>query len=123
MGCHDGKKNSEKQKKGAGRKHKLDCDNAGLIAGVAALNGSASPNMATEICNAVNQANFPNEYETDYKICRNTFMSTLEAYTDFESKAVLRWKTGKKDKDSDWAVACKMIAEQILDQIETGNQS
>ena len=82
--CRNGQTNPEKQKKGAGRKHKLDRNNAGLIAGAATLNGSASPSMATEICNAVNELNFPNEFKNDYAVCRNTFMSTLEAYTDFE---------------------------------------
>jgi hypothetical protein len=120
--CRGGKKNAEKQKEGAGRKHKLSHNNAGLIAGAAALNGLASPYMATKICNAVNKTNFPDEFEAHYKICRNTLMSTLQAYTDFESKAILRRKTGKKDKESDWAVARKTIAEQILDQIETGKK-
>jgi hypothetical protein len=119
--CRDGKINLEKQKKGAGRKLKLSRDNAGLIAGAAALNGSASPKMATEICNATNQINFPNEYE-NYRVCRNTFMSTLRAYTDFDSKAVLRRKTGKKDKESDWAIARKTIAKQMLDQVEIGKK-
>jgi hypothetical protein len=94
----------------------------GLVADAAALNGSASPNMATEICNAVNQLKFPNDFETKYKICHNTFMLTLAMYTDFESKAVLRWKTGKKDKDSEWAIARKTIAQQMLEQIETANK-
>jgi hypothetical protein len=109
-----------KQKRGAGRKHKLSRDNDGHIAGVAALNGSASPYMATEICNAVNKTNFPNEYKASYRICHNTFMSTLRAYTDFESRAISRQKTGKKDKESAWAVARKLIAEQILDQTQIG---
>lgn len=47
-------------------------------------------------------------------------MSTLQAYTDFESRAILRRKTGKKDKESAWAVARKSIAAQILDQTQTG---
>jgi hypothetical protein len=122
IACRDGKANPEKRKQGSGRKLKLCRDNVGLVAGAAALNGSASPNMATEICNAVNQLKFPNEFETEYKICRNTFMSTLAAYTDFDSKAVLRRKTGKKDKDSEWAIARKTIAEQMLQQIETGKR-
>jgi hypothetical protein len=78
--------------------------------------------MATEICNAVNQLKFPNEFETEYKICRNTFMSTLAAYMDFDSKVVLRQKMGKKDKDSEWAIAHKTIAQQMLEQIETGKK-
>ena len=49
--------------KGAGWKFKLDPDNPGLIAGASALNGSTSPKMATEICNAVNQLKFPEEFE------------------------------------------------------------
>ena len=49
--------------KGAGWKCKLEPDNPGLIAGAAALNGSTSPKMATEICNAVNQLKFPEEME------------------------------------------------------------
>ena len=75
--------------KGAGRKCKLEADNPGLIAGAAALNGSTSPKMATEICNAVNQLKFPEEFEEKYKICRNTFMATLSTYTDFESHTIL----------------------------------
>lgn len=51
--CRDGVANPEKQKEeGAGRKPKLARDTAGLIAGAAALNESASPKMATELCNA-----------------------------------------------------------------------
>ena len=55
--------------KGAGWKFKLDPDNPGLIMGAAALNGSTSPKMVTEICNAVNQLKFPEEFEEKYKIC------------------------------------------------------
>jgi hypothetical protein len=66
---------------------KLAEDNEGLIAGAAALNGSASPMMATEICNAASETTYPDK---DLKICRNTFMKTLKAYTDFESVAILR---------------------------------
>ena len=75
--------------KGAGWKCKLEPDNPGLITGAAALNGSTSPKMATEICNAVNQIKFPEKVEEKYKICRNTFMNTLATYTDFESHAIL----------------------------------
>jgi len=120
--CHDGQTSPEKQMKGAGRKHKLDRNNAGLIAGAAALNGSTSPNMATEICNAVNELNFPDKLKTDYSVCRNTFMATLKAYTDFECRAVLRRKTGKKDPGCDWAVARKTIAQQMLEQKKMGEQ-
>ena len=49
--CCNEEANPEKQKEGAGRKMRLDRDNPGLIAGAAALNGSTSPKMATEICN------------------------------------------------------------------------
>jgi hypothetical protein len=93
-----------------------------LIAGAAALNGSASPKMVTEICNAVNKAAFPENFESSYKVCRNTFMSTLQAYTDFESIAILRRKTGSKDPTSKWAVARLTIASQMLEQIEVGKQ-
>ena len=85
--CHDGDRNAIKKQKGGGCKHKLPEDNEGLIAGAAALNGSASPSMATEICNAVNKATYPDQ---DLKICCNTFMQTLIAYTDFEDVAILR---------------------------------
>ena len=98
--------------KGAGQKCKLEPDNPGLIAGAAALNGSTSPKMATEICNAVNQIKFPEKFEEKYKICRNTFMNTLETYTDYDCRAVLRRKTGKKDPSSDWAVARRTFAAQ-----------
>jgi hypothetical protein len=120
--CRDGVENPEKQKKGAGRKHRLDADNEGLIAGAAALNGSASPKMATEICNAVNKAAFPELFETDYKVCRNTFMSMLKAHTDFDSVAILRRKTGSKDPTSKWAIARATIASQMLEQIELGKK-
>jgi hypothetical protein len=51
------------------------------------------PNMTTEICNAVNKLNFPNKFETNYfAVCWNTFMSKLNAYTDFECWAILRQK-------------------------------
>jgi hypothetical protein len=114
--------NPEKQKKGAGRKHRLDADNEGLIAGAAVLNGLASPMLATEICNAVNKASFAVNFESDYKVCRNTFMSTLKAYTDFESIAILRRKTGSKDPTSKWAIARVTIASQMVDQIKLGKQ-
>jgi hypothetical protein len=64
--CCNRETNPEKQMKGAGSKHKLDHNNAGLIAGAAALNGFTLPNMTTEICNAVNKLNFPNKFETNY---------------------------------------------------------
>ena len=86
-GCRDGDRNAVKKQKGGGCKHKLPEDNEGLIAGAAALNGSASPSMATEICNAVNKATYPDQ---DLKICHNTFMLMLCAYTDFEDVAILR---------------------------------
>jgi hypothetical protein len=96
--CRDGKSRPEKQKKGAGRKLKLSRDNRGLIAAAAALNGSASPSMATEICNATNKLDFPDDFETQYRVCRNTLISTLKKHTDYDSKAVLRRKTGKRTK-------------------------
>jgi hypothetical protein len=115
-GCRDGSANPEKRQKGGGRKPKLEKDNAGIIAGVAALNGSASPKMATEICNAVNPP--------ELKICRNTFMRTIEAYeyTDCESVAILRRKTGSKDPDSDWAKARVVFASQLLAQTKLGKE-
>ena len=119
QGCHDGVANPEKMQKGGGHKHKLAEDNEGLIAGAAALNESISPTMATEICNAVNETTYPNK---DLKICRNTFMATLKAYTDFESVAILRWKTGSKDPESDWAKAWVTIATQMDAQIKLGKQ-
>jgi hypothetical protein len=76
--------------------------------------------MAVEICNIVNKTNHPNKFEMDYKVCKNTFMSTLQSYTDFESKSILRQKAGKKDKASTWAVARMKIAKQMLDQIPIG---
>jgi hypothetical protein len=95
----------------------------GLIAGAAALNGSASPSMATEICNAMNQINFHDDFEMHYRVCQNMFISALQAYTDFNSKAILlQQKMGKKDKDSDWAVAHRIIASQMLNHIETGKK-
>jgi hypothetical protein len=113
-GCRAGSANPEKRQKGGGRKPKLEKDNAGLIAGVAALNGSASPKMATEICNAVNPP--------ELKVCRNTFMRTIEAYTDCESVAILRRKTGSKDPESDWAKARVVIANQMLAQVKLGKE-
>jgi hypothetical protein len=111
-GCRDGSANPEKKQKGGGRKPKLAEDNAGLIAGVAALNGSASPKMATKICNAANPP--------ELRICRNTFMRTIKAYTDCESVAILRRKTGSKDPESDWAKARVIIATQMLAQTKLG---
>jgi hypothetical protein len=49
-------------------------------------------------------------------------MSTLKEYTDFESRAVLRQKTGKKDPTSDWAVARLTIAQQMIEQLQLGMQ-
>ena len=59
QGCRDRIANPEKKQNGCGRKHKLAEDNEGLIAGAAALNGSTSPKMATEICNAINKTTYP----------------------------------------------------------------
>ena len=111
-GCRDGRANPEKKQKGGGRKPKLAEDNAGLIAGVAALNGSASPRMATQICNAENPP--------ELRVCRNTFMNTIKIYTDHEEVAILRRKTGSKDPESDWAKARVTIATQMLAQIKLG---
>ena len=46
--CCNGEGDPEKQMKGAGQKLRLEWDNPRLITGVAALNGSTSPKMATE---------------------------------------------------------------------------
>jgi hypothetical protein len=120
--CCSGHKHPEKQMPGAGRKHKLGRDNPGLIAGAAALNGSTSPNMATMICNAVNECQYPDDFDANYKVCRNTFMATLKAHADFECHAVLRRKTGKEDPGCDWAVARTTLAQQMLEQIEIGKK-
>jgi hypothetical protein len=94
--CCSGHKHPKKQMPGAGRKHKLSRDNPGLIAGAAALNGSQLLNMVTMICNAVTERKYPDDFDTNYRICQKTFMATLKAHTDFECHAVLHQKTGKK---------------------------
>jgi hypothetical protein len=112
-GCRDGRANPEKKQKGGGHNPKLAEDNAGLVAGVAALNGSTSPKMTTEICNAANPP--------ELRVCQNTFMNnTIKLYTDCELMAILRRKTGSKDPKSDWAKARVTIATQMLAQIKLG---
>jgi hypothetical protein len=64
--------------------------------------------MATAICNETNQY--------DPKVCRKTFLETLADYTDVESKATPRRKTGSKDDSSDWAITRAVIAEQMTAQ-------
>ena len=118
-GCLDGVANPEKKQKVCGRKHKLAEDNEGLIAGAAALNGCISPKMATEICNAVNETTYPDK---DLKICRNTLLNTIKAYTDLESVAILRRKTGSKDPESAWAVSRVEFVTQLDDQMKLGKQ-
>jgi hypothetical protein len=86
----DGDQNAEKQRKGAGRNHKLDKDNPGLIAATAALNNGTPPKLAVYICNAVNERKFPAEYTEKMKICCNTLMATLEALPDFQANAIPR---------------------------------
>jgi hypothetical protein len=49
-----------------------------MIAGAAVLDVSGSPKMVTEICNVVNKAAFPGNFESQYKVCQNTFISTLK---------------------------------------------
>jgi hypothetical protein len=44
-------------------------------------------------------------------------MNTIKIYTDHESVAILRRKTGSKDPESDWA---KAWATQMLAQIKLG---
>ena len=67
--CHNGEGVKEKWMKGAGQKLKLVLDDPRLIAGAVALNGSTLPKKATDICNAVNQLKFPEEFEEKYSIC------------------------------------------------------
>ena len=117
--CCDGDRYAKKNQKGGGCRHKLPEDNEGMIAGAAALNGSASPSMATEILSTVNKATYPDQ---NLKICCNTFMWMLRAYIDFEDVAILRQKTGSKDPESDWAKARVVIATQMKEQIELGQQ-
>jgi hypothetical protein len=114
--CRSGVDNPEKQKVGAGRKAKLGPGNVGLIAGAAALNGGASPGMATMICNAANAQ----DGHPELKVSRKTLIRTLKAYTDCESVAILRRKTGSKDPESDWANARLVFAQQMIDQVKIG---
>jgi hypothetical protein len=114
--CRDGVANPEKQKVGAGRKAKLGHDNVGLIAGAAALNGSASPSMARDICNATNAQ----DGHPELKVSKNTFMQTIKASTDCESVSILRRKTGSKDPESAWAKARMVFATQLTEQVKLG---
>jgi hypothetical protein len=109
-----GHKESWKQAQGKGRHRKLQADNNGLLAGALALNTGVSPEMATTICNETNNDN--------PKVCRKTFLETLSDYTDLDSKATPRRKTGSKDVTSAWAVARKVIAEQMTEQFRLGDE-
>jgi hypothetical protein len=104
------------KRKGADHKHRLARNNEGLIAGAPALNGLVSPKMATDICNTVNKKAFPEEFEAKYKISRNTLMSTLKFYTDFETVSILRCKTGSKDPASKWPIARVVVTTQMVEQ-------
>ena len=108
-------KQAVKQKPGAGRKRKLDADNPGLKAAVMALNIGALPNMAVSVCNVTNA-----EAGLDVTVCRNTLIDTIKDYSDFEKRATPRSKTGKKDPQSDWAIARSATAEQMLIQVKDG---
>ena len=109
-----GNKEPWKQANGKGRHRKLEVDNKGLLAGALALNTGVSPEMATAICNETNEYN--------PKICRNTFLQTLADYTDVESRATPRRKTGSKDDTSEWAVALFVFAKQLLEKYRLGNE-
>jgi hypothetical protein len=78
--------------------------------------------MATEICNAVNELNFPNEFKNDYAVCRNTFMSTLEAYTDFECQSVLRQKAAADHKRKTIPVDASVLTSfhKMVEHMKTG---
>lgn len=112
--CLDGDANPTLQAKGAGRPRKLKLDNPGLVAAALALNIGANPVMATAICNAVNGRE---GYEP---ICRNTLISTLKEYTNVDISATGRNKTGSHDEKGAWAIARKVFAQQVLDQIKLG---
>jgi hypothetical protein len=112
--CLDGNANPALQAKGSGRPCKLRSDNPGLVAAALALNIGASPVMATAICNAVN------DHEGYASICRNTLIRTLKEYTNVDVSATGRMKTGSHDEKGDWAIARKVFAQQVLDQIKLG---
>jgi len=111
--CRDRKPNITSNKPGAGRPKKLERDNPGLIAAAIALNTGQSPAMATEVCNAQNK-------DSGVSVCKNTLLSTLADYTDTECVATLRCKTGKKDDESDWAVARHAQTDQMMEQQHLG---
>ena len=93
----NGNHNAAKRQKGSGRKMKLSADNEGLVAAAAALNAGTPIPMAVEICNSRNAV--------ELKVCRNTLLSSLKKYTDHDIRTIPRRKTGKKDKESEWAKA------------------
>jgi len=111
--CRDGDANPELQRQGAGRPKKLDADNPGLKAAAIALNSGVPVSVAIELCNTQNK-------DGGITVCRNTVMNSLADYTDVALVATTRRKTGSKDAKSDWAVARKVLAEQLLRQIQTG---
>jgi len=111
--CRDRNPNVTFNKLGAGRPKKLERDNPGLIAAAIALNTGQSPAMATEVCNAQNK-------DLGITVCKDTLLSTLADYTDMERVATLHCKTGKKDEESDWAVARHAQSDQMLEQQHLG---
>lgn len=111
--CLSGEERAQERKAGSGRPLKLEKDNPGLVAAAFALNSGQSPTMAAILCNTHNKS-----IGIDITICRNTLLSTIRNYTDIECSATLRRKTGKKDANSDWAVARLAFAEQLIHQRE-----
>jgi hypothetical protein len=55
-------------------------------------------------------------------ICLNTLKTSLSLYTDSDIRAIPRWKTGKKDKESAWAKARLATATQMKKQVALGKK-
>jgi len=107
------------KRKGSGRKRKLTPDNPGLRAAAVALNSGVSQSMATEICNQQNKRLRPNDY---VPVSRPTMMGACRAFADVKVQAVLRRKSGSRDKNSPWAKARVASSKMILEQCKLGEK-
>ena len=116
--AQNGDFNATRRKKGTGRPLKLDRNtNPGLVAAALALNVGVPPTLAVNICNSVNE-----KEGNDVSVCRNTLMSTINAYTDMQKTSILQRKTGSKDPDSNWANARYLFVSQLQEQFRLGEE-
>jgi hypothetical protein len=119
--CLNQDKKPAARKSGSGRPRKLSRDNKGLKAAAIALNIGLPPTMATEVCNQTNLEEYGQRFHDEkMKISRNALIDTLHSYTDVKVSAILRRKSGSKDKTSAWAKARLALCKQLVRALELG---